>query len=110
MQSARRYARLLRARAASPAFCPYGAQQVLDGGQALFALLRTAPDGDARVLCLQNVSSQPCAPALDLKAIFGLAGHGGSLHDIITGHRLPLDPANPLSLSPYQTLWLTHRV
>ncbi|MEP7359750.1 MAG: sugar phosphorylase, partial [Anaerolineales bacterium] len=46
-----RYANLLRARSASAAFDPYGAQQVLPGAPALFALLRTARG--AQVLCLQ---------------------------------------------------------
>jgi glycosidase len=95
-----RYSRLLRARSASPAFDPYGGQQVLDGGPAVFAVLRTT--GDARVLCLQNVSDQACAAALDLKAIFGQAH---SVRDIITGEAISL--SSPLTMAPYQTLWLT---
>jgi sucrose phosphorylase len=96
----RRYSGLLRARAASPAFNPYGGQQVLDGGPAVFALLRTA--GDARVLCLQNVSDQPCTTSLDPKGIFGEANR---VRDIITGQSVAL--SGPLTLEPYQTLWLT---
>jgi glycosidase len=98
-----RYAGLLRARAGSSALNPYGAQKVLAGGPAVFALLRTAPNDAARVLCLQNVSDQPCTSALDLEPIFGRAG---SVRDIITGERLALHPASPLSLEPYQTLWI----
>ena len=95
-----RYSALLRARSASPAFDPYGSQQVLDGGPGVFALLRTA--GDARVLCLQNVSDQPFMPALDSKAIFGQTK---GVRDIITGAAVSLD--GPLTMAPYQSLWLT---
>jgi glycosidase len=97
-----RYAALLRVRAASPAFNPYGEQQVLDGGPSIFALLRTAPAGDARVLCLQNVSGEPAVAALELGTIFGrVAG----VRDIITGE--PVALSGPLHLEAYQTLWLS---
>ncbi len=52
-----RYTRLLRQRANQPAFDPLGDQVVLDAGPAILALLRTA--GNARVLCLHNVSDSP---------------------------------------------------
>ena len=52
-----RYAHLLRARSTSSAFDPHGGQQVLDCGNAIFALLRISPNGSQRVLCLHNVSS-----------------------------------------------------
>jgi sucrose phosphorylase len=54
-----RYRDLLRARAASPAFHPHGTQEILDGGAHVFAVLRRAPEGDTRKLCLHNVSAAP---------------------------------------------------
>ena len=98
-----RYARLLRARAASPAFDPHGEQQVLDAGPALFALLRAAHG--ARVLCLQNVSGKTVPPALDMAQVFAA---GASVRDIITGEAISL--ASPPAIGPYQTLWLTGAV
>jgi sucrose phosphorylase len=52
------YARLLRARTVESAFHPHGRQQVLLFDEGLFALLRTSPGGDSRVLCLHNVSDR----------------------------------------------------
>lgn len=76
-----RYARLLRQRAAQPAFDPLGDQAVLDAGPAILALLRTA--GNARALCLHNVSDAP-QPV-----------------------RLPGTwPGLPETLQPYEVAWL----
>ena len=102
-----RYAGLLRARAASPAFHPHGRQQVLDGGEALLAVLRVAPDQGARVLCLQNVAGQPCALTLEAAANLGLPAGRAALSDLISGQALTLAAGQALTLRPYQTLWLT---
>ena len=91
------YGRLLRARAASPAFHPHGTMRVLDGGAAMFAVLREARN--ARVLCLHNVSNRPQPLKQDLLR----ALESTSLRDLGTGQ--PLDA--PGSLNPYETLWLT---
>ncbi|MFZ2096910.1 MAG: sugar phosphorylase [Anaerolineales bacterium] len=52
----RRYRQLLLRRAASSAFDPHGKQEIVDLGQKIFALLRSSPGGDQRMLCLQNVT------------------------------------------------------
>ena len=52
------YIRLLRARAAEPAFHPYGGQRVLFLNEGVFALIRMSPPGDSQVLCLHNISGQ----------------------------------------------------
>jgi glucosylglycerate phosphorylase len=96
-----RYARLLRARAASPAFHPNGDQQVIPLGDALFALLRTAPDGSAAVLCLQNVSDRPQTA----RGIVESSGMG-KLCDLLTGRKLQVGRDGAGELAPYQTLWL----
>lgn len=90
-----RYAQLLRARAAHPAFDPFGEMRVLDVGRAVFAILR----GD-RVLCLHNVSDQPCMVSLSS----GQLDPGGRWVDLLSGQ--PVDLLPTLGLSPYQTLWL----
>lgn len=103
----RRYAQILRARSFSSAFHPHGAQQILDCGEALFALLRISPDKRQRVLCLHNISDQPQSIAVKLKDMFNLSS--GRFVDLLTDH----PTANPfndnLVLQPYQTLWLRIR-
>jgi sucrose phosphorylase len=54
----RRYRQLLFQRAASAAFHPHGRQKVLDMGRRVFAVLRSSPNGDKHVLCIQNVTAQ----------------------------------------------------
>lgn len=101
-----RYVPLLKARAASRAFHPHGSQQVIDCGDSLFTLLRLSPDGDERVLCLQNVSSQPLSMAFDFDEVFGLLPKDSGLADLITGQRFKRERRGALRLRPYQTLWL----
>jgi len=98
------YARLLRARAAEAAFHPYGQQRVLFLDKGVFALLRTSPDGDSRVLCLHNVSGQvrplPLRPAaLDLPP--------GAWRDLLSDRTVPVGSDGlTLSLLPYAVRWL----
>ncbi len=53
-----RYRELLLLRSASPAFHPFGRQEILDSGKCIFAIRRISPDGQHETLCLQNVTSQ----------------------------------------------------
>jgi hypothetical protein len=71
-------------------------------GDALFALLRTAPDRSATVLCLQNVSGR-------IQAAPGIAETSGArkLRDLITGRTLVVGRDGACALAPYETLWLT---
>lgn len=98
----RHYAQLLRTRRACSAFHPHGEQRVLDYGEAVFALLRVAPDGEQRVLCLHNVSNRPQNVMVAWKDIFPLPVD--LLTDLITLTDHPLN--DNLVLKPYQTLWL----
>lgn len=99
-----RYTQLLRARSVSPAFHPHGEQQILDCGNAIFALLRLSLDGNQRVLCLHNISDQSQRVIVELNDIFGLPSD--RFTDLIT-NELISDPLNGnLVLQPYQTLWL----
>jgi sucrose phosphorylase len=97
-----RYAQLLQARSACSAFHPHGEQQILDYGEAIFALLRLSPHGDERVLCLHNITNQPQLVMVNWKAV--LHSSAGSLTDLITLTDHPLE--TNLVLKPYQTLWL----
>ncbi len=98
------YARLLRARAASPAFHPNGAQAAKSCGDSIFALLRTAPDFGATVLCLQNVSDQA-------QLAYGVADYleTDTLIDLITDRSVMASGEGTIDLKPYETLWLDGR-
>jgi glycosidase len=52
-----RFRDLLLLRAASPAFHPFGKQEVIDRGSAIFAVWRISPDGQQKTLCLQNITA-----------------------------------------------------
>lgn len=99
-----RYAALLRARAASAAFDPFGPQQVLPAPGAVFALLRTAPDGSERVLCLHNVTAEPQVVQLQVP---GLA-RAPRPTDWLAGREMcePGDAPGAFTLAPYGVAWL----
>jgi len=98
------YTCLLRARAAEPAFHPRGGQRVLFLGEGVFALLRTSPDGDNRVLCLHNVSAS--AQSLHIR-LADLELYPGAWHDLITGRtHLASGGSLDVRLSPYAVSWL----
>jgi len=94
-----RYRELLRARAGTSAFHPHGRQQVLDCGDAVFALLRTSPDGARRVLALHNVSARPQQVRVPVEAAAPL----NQRRDLITGQSIA---AASVTLAPYQAAWL----
>jgi len=101
-----RYRELLRVRTAEPAFHPNGGQQVIDLHPALFAFIRSAPDGGSQVLCIHNVSDDEVAVEIDLKAL-GLTP-GQALVDLVGGERYEMDDEGRLTFvaRPYAVLWL----
>lgn len=90
-----RLAQLLRVRATHPAFDPFGGQRIVNCGDAVFAVERVSPRGDARVLCLHNVSGR--IQPIDRRAY----ASSELLLDVITRQ-----PFRGTSLAPYQTVWL----
>jgi sucrose phosphorylase len=100
-----RYTQLLQARRGSSAFHPHGEQQVLDMGEGIFALLRLSPGGSERVLCLHNISDQPQRVKVETTEVFGLFAR--RVADLITNQGLDDLSSPALTLTPYQTLWLT---
>ncbi len=95
-----RHRQLLAARAGCPAFHPYGRQQVVDCGEAIFGLLRSSPSGRDRALCLHNVSERPQKVAISLKGLGARTASG--LLDRAAGFSQRVHT----TLRPYQTLWL----
>jgi len=99
------YTYLLRQRAAHPAFHPYGRQQVIQGHDALFTLVRTSPDEDEELLCIHNVSNSAHPFQANLEALS--IRHAGALHDVISGKTYRVKDNNlTLTVGPHQVLWL----
>lgn len=98
---------LLRVRGAHAAFDPAGAQVLVDTGQAaVLGILRIAPDGGERVLCLTNFGrSVVCLPE-PLAGVTSDPDGRVVRQDLITGETMP---SGPLTLRPYQVLWLRER-
>ena len=95
---------LLSARSSSPCFHPRGAQRILQTEEAVFAVVRTAPDGNERTLCLQNVSGRQRIAHMDLEEAYGFAPSG--LKDLITGQLYAVTDFHEVALEPYQVRWL----
>jgi glycosidase len=92
------YRQLLLARRRLPAFDPHGKQRILDLVPNVFALLRTAPDGSQRVLCLHEIAGRPttltCADILR-ERIVGM--------DHLSGRSLC---SGSVPMEPYQCRWI----
>ncbi len=103
------YLELIRARTTHPAFHPNGPQRVLTaretGSEALFTLLRTAPDGEEHMLCVHNVSATQQPLHIDLCDL--LDPPGDILEDLVSGERCAVDGRQlTLAVEPYQVMWL----
>lgn len=93
-------ATILRARAASPAFSPWGAQVGLSCGGACLGLMRIAPNG-AMALCISNMSAEPQTAALNAAAL----GFSGKWRDLLSGDVMNLDGEEWCKLEGYQSRW-----
>lgn len=93
------------ARISHRAFHPRGEMRVLTLSPAVFAVLRTSPEGDRHVLALTNVSNAVVPVQIPLADI-GLADT--SWYDLIRGEQWN-GSAETLAgeLDPYDVIWLT---
>jgi hypothetical protein len=86
------------------AFHPNGPQRVLVGNDAVFNVLRKAPDGSRRVLCLTNVTEANQEVRLSLGDL-GVDSDGWI--DLLSDQSLtPQSGALEITLAPYQIIWL----
>jgi len=101
----RRFVDLLRARQASPAFHPSAGQRVLDLGDAIFALVRTAAGVGDSVVCLHNLTDRrvTCPPITVPEVGRRAAAWTDMMPEAATA---ALD--RPFELAPYQVAWLWH--
>ena len=92
------YTHLLKTRLTQPAFNPIGGQQVLDLGPSVFALLRSAPHGGQRVLCLHEVAGRSVRLTVSMDEVPQVEPH-----DLLSDNPVTLDACH---LSPYQVRWI----
>jgi sucrose phosphorylase len=100
----KRFSKMLKVRAARPAFHPTGGQHIIDCGEAVFALLRLSPGSNRRVLCLHNITKQVQTVDLDWQALFEQPST--TLVDLLTNQSFNLIPGDPWTMQPYQVNWL----
>lgn len=91
------YSRLIKKRKTYSAFHPHGKQEVLQGNESLFILVRYSPDLQERVLCLHNVSGS--------EQQYMNCDFSEPMVDILSG-QLFEHGAVSVSVKPYQALWL----
>ncbi|MFT4639797.1 MAG: glycosidase [Verrucomicrobiales bacterium] len=98
---------LLRRRADYPAFHPDAGQEILDLGDAVFALIRVAKDTSQRIVCLFNMSREDQMIPKDvvLSQLHWEADTHTKLRDLTTGLFVDHE-SKSLALAPYQYLWL----
>jgi sucrose phosphorylase len=99
----RRFARLLRARRAQPAFHPASAQHVLEIEAPLFTLLRVPSSGGAPVLCLQNLSPHTVTASIPPDVV---KLSGTSRWTAVDGGTPATDLHKPLELAAYEVAWM----
>lgn len=98
------YVKVLIIRSQHLAFHPDGPQKVIDMGNDVFAIERTAPDGSESILALNNFTDHNIT--VNIAAAIGNTKPENPLQNIITGDIVPTTK-NTIQLKPYQTLWLT---
>jgi len=99
------YLAMLRARNTTRAFHPYGGQTIVFANPSIFAVVRIAPDGTDRVLCLHNVSSGRQAVTLSVGKA-GFSEHG-VLNDLLGQSRIKVEGESlTLTMEPFQVMWL----
>jgi glucosylglycerate phosphorylase len=100
------YQRLLRLRSKQRPFHPDGNQQVLFLGEGVFALLRTSPEGNERLLCLVSVLPRQQELIVDVGE-WGLPV-SPVWQDLIGEHLYRVEKGKlALTLQGYQVIWLT---
>jgi glycosidase len=98
------YQDLLQARASSSAFHPQGDQEVLFLNEQVFALLRTSPDGQNRVLCLHNASNRMQRLQIHTGE---LSLPTGNWRDLLARESIAVDEGRvTVNLKPYDVRWI----
>ena len=99
----REYVRRLEARGRHPAFHPDGRQDVLDLGDALFGVRRTAPDGSETIVAVSNVTAFPQALKLTTELVAGCPFD--NVRDVMQADGRAVRNGT-VQLEPYGCCWL----
>ncbi len=100
------YQRLLRLRKEQSPFHPAGNQQVAYLSEAVFALLRTSPQGNEKLLCLVNVLPKQQELEVDIDELN--LPNSMVWIDLISENVYPVEKGKlAVNLNGYQAVWLT---
>jgi glycosidase len=101
------YRKLLSARRASPAFHPNGDQKVLFINKGIFSILRTSPDGQDSVICIQNAQCNSFEIEINIQDLGLNWTH--KIIDLLSVKTYSLVKTNSVTvkLEPYSVVWLT---
>jgi sucrose phosphorylase len=96
--------RMIQVRTAHRAFHPNGAQKVLNLSPAVFAVMRTSPEGNGSVVTLTNVTGSRCRVELPLGDV---GGWEGRWQDLLSEREFGAKRDRvTIVLQPYDVLWL----
>ncbi len=101
------YLKLIKLRTASDrrAFHPNGGQQILISNNAVFTLLRSAPDNEDHIFCIHNISAQNQVVSIHHELFTHLAETPLTDGFTCQGYHLK-NGTLTLTLDPYQVIWL----
>jgi len=96
--------KMILARTAHRAFHPGGPQKILSISPAVFAVMRTSPDGDRSVVTLTNVTRSKCRVQIPLKEV---GGRKGRWRDLLSEKEFSTkEEILSITMLPYEVLWL----
>lgn len=96
------FKKILEVRKQHAAFSPAADQEVLEFGDHLFVLLRTAEEEGEKILVVSNMSSRKTEiPGSELEAY---TGEKEELINLINGNKHSVKPE--LEIEPFETVWL----
>jgi glycosidase len=99
------YTQLLKVRRQHPSFHPNASQKILNINRSIFAVLRTAPSNQEKILCLVNVSPHTHHLRINVHSLASSAIT--SVTDLISGDEITLERNElTISLEAYQSAWL----
>jgi sucrose phosphorylase len=96
--------KMIQARCDHRAFHPNGTQKVLSLNPAVFAVIRTTPEGDRPILALTNVTRIRRRVEIPLEDV---KRDQGPWHDLLSEKKInPKKERLLITLKPYEVLWL----
>ena len=100
------YIKMLRRRRNYPAFHPDSPMTVYSIASELFVLSRTSTDGEETVYCLFNLSDQE--QSISHSKAKNLLNKSTVYHEILSARTVNIEK-KPITLRPYQAMWLVPR-